>query len=130
MRHTVSAALAGAGAFALLAAAAPALAFDDRSVEQPWGLEYGEAERPFEPGTRDANGNRVVVDGRILDQSSTLPMGLGLGFSEGEGFGLNQGQAIGNQLNVVTNGSFNTVIIDNTQINTGDQTVVVTGGQQ
>ena len=40
---------------------------------------------------------------------------------------LGSGTAIGNQLNVVTNGSYNTVIIDSTQINNGDQSVVLNG---
>ena len=40
---------------------------------------------------------------------------------------LGTGTAIGNQLNVITNGNYNTVIIDSTQINNGDQTVVLKG---
>jgi holdfast attachment protein HfaA len=40
---------------------------------------------------------------------------------------LGSGTAIGNQLNVVTNGNNNTVIIDSTQINNGDQSVVLNG---
>lgn len=37
------------------------------------------------------------------------------------------GTAVGNQLNVITTGNYNTVIIDSTQINNGDQTVVLNG---
>ena len=37
------------------------------------------------------------------------------------------GTAVGNQLNVITNGNNNTVIIDSTQINNGDQNVFLNG---
>jgi holdfast attachment protein HfaA len=40
------------------------------------------------------------------------------------------GTAIGNQLNVNTSGSFNTVIVNSTQINNGDQTVNLNFGKQ
>ena len=42
----------------------------------------------------------------------------GAGFSGGS----YSGQAIGNQLNVITNGNYNTVIVNSTQINNGNQT--------
>jgi holdfast attachment protein HfaA len=37
------------------------------------------------------------------------------------------GAAIGNQLNVNTTGSFNTVVVNSTQINHGNQTVIING---
>jgi len=37
------------------------------------------------------------------------------------------GAAIGNQLNVNTTGSFNTVVVNSTQINNGNQTVIING---
>ena len=40
---------------------------------------------------------------------------------------IGSGTAVGNQLNVITNGSNNTIIIDATQINNGDQSVVLNG---
>ena len=40
---------------------------------------------------------------------------------------IGSGTAVGNQLNVITNGSNNTIIIDSTQINNGDQTVILNG---
>jgi holdfast attachment protein HfaA len=58
------------------------------------------------------------------DDLSNLPPGLynynGL-LSGGAGFsGAGSATAIGNQLNVITQGSWNTVIVTNTQINNGD----------
>jgi holdfast attachment protein HfaA len=122
----VSLGVAG-GAFAASAAADPV---QDRSFifEQPLGMEFSQWERPFEPGTRDANGNRVVINGRLNDGESNLPLGIGLGE---DGFsGLGQGIAIGNQLNVITNGNNNTIIIDNNQINNGNQAAQINGGRQ
>ena len=89
--------------------------------ERPFGFAPGEQNQPFDPNTRDINGNRLIVDGRIVTgddlssfSTSTLGSGgqalSGAGFF-GQGFGSqSQNSAIGNQLNVITQGSFNTVI--------------------
>jgi len=80
---------------------------------------------PVNSSLRDANGNLEVVDGKIT--SSTYgAAGGGVGFNPGTGVGgvggsTNTATAIGNQLNVVTMGSNNIVIVDSTQINNGDQ---------
>jgi holdfast attachment protein HfaA len=123
--------LAGAAVAAALALSlvSPASAGDfdmSFSFEQPMGLEYGAYEDPFEPGTRDASGNRLVVNGRILEDGSSLPLGLGLGGIGPSGF--EQSSAIGNQLNVITTGSFNTVIVDAEQNNDGDIAASTNGG--
>lgn len=75
----------------------------------------------------------MILDGRIVvgDDLSTLPAGLynmnGL-MSGGTGLnGIGSGQAIGNQLNVITQGSWNTVVVSSTQTNTGDISVSVGG---
>ncbi len=95
--------------------------------EQPINTDYGDLERPIEISGRGPNGNRMVINGRIIDDGSSLPLGLGLG---GVGpSGVEQATALGNQLNVVTQGSFNTVIIDAEQINTGNQTATTNRGQ-
>lgn len=85
----------------------------------PYGQAPGEENRGVDPNTRDANGNRVIINGRILlgEEVSNLPRTLGGGGWSGYG-----GTAIGNQLNVVVQGNRNTVIIDSTQINNGDVT--------
>lgn len=103
--------------------------------ERPIGFGFGEENRPFDPGTRDANGNRLIVDGRIitgddLSSFSTNSLASGGQSLSGAGF-FNQPQgqtsAIGNQLNVITEGSFNTVIVNSNQTNNGDQTAILNG---
>ncbi len=97
--------------------------------ERPYGYGFGEESRPFDARTRDINGNRVIVNGRIMDGTSTLSGGLNTiwGQTGGASGMLGSSAAIGNQLNVVTNGSWNTIIIDSTQINNGDQTAILNG---
>lgn len=86
----------------------------------PYGQGYGEQNQPFEPRTRGPHG-RVVINGRILlgEESSTLGGTLGSStmFSD-DLWGTST--AIGNQLNVIVEGDWNTVIVDSTQINEGD----------
>jgi holdfast attachment protein HfaA len=92
---------------------------------RPFGMSNS-FDAPFDPSTRDANGNRVIVDGRIQIEGS-LSGGLMDGF--GSGLGGDSATAIGNQLNVVTNGSYNTVIVDSTQINNGDISADINGAE-
>jgi holdfast attachment protein HfaA len=118
------------GAFALgLAAAASAQeASETGAFEQPYGLTNAQAERAYEArGLRDANGNLTVVNGRIQTAGS-LGFGLNTEWGQTDGFGSGSGTAIGNQLNVVVQGSNNTVIVDSTQINNGNQTTILNGG--
>jgi holdfast attachment protein HfaA len=99
--------------------------------ERPFGFSYGQEQSAFDANTRDANGNRLILDGRIMtgmdastfssataSASSWSQSMSGAGFSNGS----YSGQAIGNQLNVITNGNYNTVIVNSTQINNGNQT--------
>ncbi len=97
--------------------------------ERPYGYAYGAEERPYEASTRDLHGNRVIMNG-LIEGGTGLGRGLMSGWGETEGLRgtLGYGGAIGNQLNVITNGSMNTIIIDSTQINNGDQTVVLNPG--
>jgi len=103
--------------------------------ERPFGFGYGEEQSGYDANTRDANGNRVILDGRILtgmDQSSLSMSSASAGSwsqsTAGAGFGgITTGTAIGNQLNVITQGNWNTVIVDSTQINNGNQTTVLNG---
>lgn len=77
-------------------------------------------------GTLDANGNRVIIDGIIqggLDQSSISQTS---GLSGGSGAGYGGATAIGNNLSVITQGSWNTVIVNSTQTNTGTVTAGTT----
>ncbi|MBX3430027.1 MAG: holdfast anchoring protein HfaA [Hyphomonadaceae bacterium] len=83
-------------------------------------MGYDSFDTPINPATRDENGNRTIVNGRI-DIEGTLTGGLQDSFATG----LGASTAIGNQLNVITQGNYNTVIVDSTQINNGDITAVV-----
>ncbi len=77
--------------------------------------------------TRDANGNRLIVDG-IIQAGASSYSSSSAGVSAGH-VGSGQGgtniagaTAIGNNLNVVVQGSRNTVIVNSTQTNTGNVT--------
>lgn len=85
-----------------------------------FGMGWESFDRPINTSTRDENGNRVIVNGR-MELEGTLTGGLQDSFSGGWA----SSQAIGNQLNVVTQGNYNTVIVNSTQINNGDVTAVI-----
>jgi holdfast attachment protein HfaA len=104
--------------------------------ERPFGYGYGEEQAAFDANTRDANGNRIILDGRIMtgmDQSTLSTVSGSAGAwaqaTAGAGFGsgIASGTAVGNQLNVITQGNYNTVIVNSTQINNGNQTTVLNG---
>ncbi len=77
--------------------------------------------------TRDANGNRVIVNGLIQSGASSYSSTSG-GVSSGyygagsNGTTIGGATAIGNSLNVVVQGSWNTVIVNSNQVNNGDVT--------
>lgn len=77
--------------------------------------------------TRDANGNRLIVNGIIQSGASTYSSqsgGVASAYagagSGGSGTTIGGSTAIGNQLNVVVQGSHNTVIVNSKQTNNGD----------
>jgi holdfast attachment protein HfaA len=117
---------------ALLAVAAASTASAQSMNAQSAGFNHGYGRTPgqesrgFEPGAlgRDANGNRVIIDGVIqtgADQSSFSRSGAYGAADSYSGAGAVGGAtAIGNNLTVVTQGSYNTVIVDSTQINNGN----------
>lgn len=124
---------AALGVAALLAAApahAQSRAGYTNEFSRPYGMNPGDESRPYDARTRDLNGNRVIVDGRMIvgDDLSSLPLGLYNSSGTGMGFS-GTGSAIGNQLNVNTSGSFNTVVVNSTQVNNGNQTVNIVNGQ-
>lgn len=87
------------------------------------GATSGQMNAPVNSSLRDANGNLEVVDGKITSSSFGESGGVQSFNRSTSGVGMNaSAQAIGNQLNVVTMGSNNIVIVDSTQINNGDQT--------
>ena len=77
----------------------------------------------------DPNGNLTMVNGQITSANFGMSSGAGMASAgvgtAGAGTAYGQAQAVGNQLDVTTVGFNNTVIINSTQTNTGNQTAVV-----
>ena len=112
--------------FALAACASAAFAggYDQSgNYNAPIGMTSTSQNAPVNSSLRDANGNLEVVDGKVTSSSFAEVGGVQSYKAETSGVGGTTGQAtaIGNQLNVVTTGSNNIVIVDSTQINNGDQ---------
>ena len=78
--------------------------------------------------TRDANGNRLVVDGIIQQNgsaysrsgSSSSSSHFSGGVGSGGGTNIGGSTAIGNNLNVVVQGNRNTVVVNSNQTNNGN----------
>lgn len=132
-------ALAAAGAMLVMAAplgaSAQSMSANSATYNAGYGRTAGQENRAIDPNTRDANGNRVIVDGLILtgeDQSVYSRAGVTGGAGDTySGAGASGGaSAIGNNLVVVTQGSNNTVIVSSQQTNNGNQTATttITGG--
>ncbi|MEQ8406068.1 MAG: holdfast anchoring protein HfaA [Oceanicaulis sp.] len=110
-------------------------AFTQASHPSDWSRPYGQAPgqetRPYS-GARTRAGNRVVINGIIqtgvgvsAQASAFGSVQAGAG-AEGGGyygpFASANASAIGNQLNVVVNGNYNTVVVNSRQTNNGDIT--------
>ena len=116
--------LAGLAALAAGAAQAQSLSTNSAEFHAGWGRTPGSENHMVDYITRDANGNRVIIDGLILsgeDQSVYARAGgFGVASSYAGVGAIGGASAIGNNLTVITQGNNNTVIIDSTQINNGD----------
>lgn len=120
------------GVAALVAAAAAGATAQAQSMitnsaefNAGYGRYSGQENRPVDVTTRDANGNRVIVDGLILsgqDQSSFARSGGAADAFAGVGAVGGGASAIGNNLVVVTQGNYNTVIVNSRQVNNGPVT--------
>jgi|WetSurMetagenome_2_1015567.scaffolds.fasta_scaffold387459_1 holdfast attachment protein HfaA len=121
--------------------AAPAAAADysnSASYNSSYGMVAGQENQAVNPSLRDANGNLSVVNGQFTSSAFSQQTGVQnmgvmsssqlsqLGNSSG-GVGSAYGgaTAIGNSLNVVTIGNNNTVVVNSTQTNNGNQTATV-----
>ena len=96
-----------------------------------YGRAAGSENHPVQFSTRDANGNRIIVDGLMLtgeDQSSFSSASGAADAYAGVGASAGGASAIGNNLTVVTQGNYNTVIINSSQTNTGAVTANASGG--
>lgn len=103
-------------------AAAQSMSANSASYNAGYGRIAGSENHPVDVSTRDANGNRVIVDGLILtgeDQSSFSQASGAIDSYAGVGASSGGSTAIGNNLVVVTQGNYNTVIINSNQTNSG-----------
>ena len=119
----------------LAAAAAGAQTLDSSSASfnAGFGRAPGQENRAVAVtsyGVRDANGNTVIVDGVLQSagasadsaSSASASASASASGSFSGGVGTSSSTAIGNNLTVITQGNYNTVIVDSTQINNGTVT--------
>ena len=125
--------MTGALAVAALSGAAQAqtMSTTASSFQAGYGLSLHEMQSAIDPSTRDANGNRVLVDGMMVTGTDNSVYAysktLGAGDAYSGAGALGGATAIGNNLSVVVNGSYNTVIIHNNQTNNGNVTANANG---
>ncbi len=124
------------GVVALESAAYAADYSSSASYNSPYGLSSGAENQTINPSLRDANGNLTVVDGQFTSSTFSKQTGVqsmgtigsstlsSLGTST-SGAAYGNATAIGNSLNVVTVGNNNTVVVNSTQTNNGNQTASV-----
>lgn len=106
------------------------------SYNSPYGLSAGAENQAVNPSLRDSNGNLTVVNGQFTSSAFSKQTGVqsmgtissstlsSLGTST-SGAAYGNASAIGNSLNVVTVGSNNTVVVNSTQTNNGNQSASV-----
>jgi holdfast attachment protein HfaA len=128
--------LAVLGAIALEGVAHAADYSSAASYNSPYGLSAGAENQTINPSLRDANGNLTVVNGQFTSSTFSQQTGVqsmgtissgtlsSLGTSA-SGAAYGNATAIGNSLNVVTVGNNNTVVVNSTQTNNGNQNASV-----
>lgn len=108
------------------------------SYNNAYGMSAGQENQAVNPSLRDQNGNLTVVNGQFTSSSFSRQTGvqsmgtissgslssLGSGTS-GVGQTYGTASAIGNSLNVVTVGNNNTVVVNSSQVNNGNQSANV-----
>lgn len=125
----IGAATALAAAGLASAVQAQQMSTNSASFNAGYGRVAGQENRGVEYGTRDSSGNRLVVDGVIQsgETQSNFSQTSGGVFSSSTGVGTGgSSTAIGNNLVVITQGSWNTVVVTSVQTNTGDVTAGTT----
>lgn len=140
MSRTIQAgglALMAALVLATLMGASPAAAQYSSSTASSFTKGYnqssGEMTNGIDVSTRDANGNKVIVDGvtQTGSDNSVFTRRTGGAFDQFSGAGAGggysgQASAIGNNLVVITQGNHNTVIVNANQTNNGTVTATTT----
>jgi holdfast attachment protein HfaA len=122
LRPTPLAGLVAALACAIGGAAqAQTMSTNSAEFNGGYGRYNGQENRPVDVSTRDANGNRVIIDGLILEGEDQSSFARASGAADAfAGAGAVGGvSAIGNNLTVVTQGNYNTVIVSSQQTNNG-----------
>ncbi len=141
IKQPLIASLAILGAVALAGVAQAADYSSSASYNSPYGLSAGAENQTINPSLRDANGNLTVVNGQFtssavsqqtgvqnvgtLSSSQLSSLGTGNSGTNTSGAAYGGATAIGNSLNVVTVGSNNTVVVNSTQTNNGNQSASV-----
>jgi holdfast attachment protein HfaA len=140
---TIKLIVLAAASLALCATAAQAGDYSQSSsYNQGYGMTPGEENAPVNASLRDANGNLTVVNGQFTSSAMSAQAGVqqmstigGMGtqgsFTNSTGVGGTStatATAIGNQLNVVTVGNNNTVVVNSSQTNNGNQTATTNTG--
>lgn len=104
------------------------------SYNNPYGMSAGQENQAINPSLRDGNGNLTVVNGQFTSSSFSQQTGVqsmgtissgglaSLGTSQAGVGSYGTATAIGNSLNVTVVGSNNTVVVNSSQINNGNQT--------
>jgi holdfast attachment protein HfaA len=120
MTHCISAALVIAVSLTATAAAAQGARQLPTASAMTGGYSGARASTgaPTDFSLRDASGNLIIVNGQLQTGSGYEP---GYGGGGGGGFG-QTAIALGNQLTVQASGSWNVIIVDAVQTNTGDIT--------
>ncbi|MFT3997383.1 MAG: holdfast anchoring protein HfaA [Asticcacaulis sp.] len=124
-------------AAALMVGAAPAAAqtSDLRTLENGYGNGRRLENQPFAPTTRDADGNRLIVNGVIqygdanstYSQSSASTGSLLSNLTGTATQGTSSATAVGNLLSVTVTGSHNTIVLNSRQDNSGEVSAVLNG---
>lgn len=128
--------LASAGGLTVLALASAAgaqtMTTNSASFNAGYGRTSGQENQPINVDTTDANHNTVLINGLFQASSSSIFAGASSRLSgaadsfTGAGSSGGSSTAIGNSLNVVVDGSYNTVIVQSQQTNNGNVTATTT----
>ena len=137
MRIRTSAALCAGLALTAFAGAVGAQTIwtNSASFNAGYGRTSDQENGPVNIQMTDANGNLTVINGMVQNNSSSIfaqasASGAADSFS-GAGSSGGSASAIGNNLNVVTQGNNNIVIVNSTQTNTGNViATTTTNGKQ
>jgi holdfast attachment protein HfaA len=114
----------GLGAFS--SAAAQSAHTTLTPYQRGYGLARNQLQVGVDPSTRDANGNRVLLDGALMTGADnsvyTQSQTFGVGDVYSGAGGIGGVTAIGNNLQVIVNGNYNVVTVNAHQINNGNVT--------